>query len=132
MSQGWIETRLVAAEQGLEYLKRLLQDLIPQLRAAAQQARNAGAAYGGGGGGGGGTFFCQPSSPVAGATGTWPAITPTGFTADVYTTAGSGITLSAASAQCWNFMAAGLVASQTAALVSDGSGDFATYTQSCV
>jgi hypothetical protein len=131
MSTGWIEQRLKACEERLEYLIRYIQDLVPQLRAAAQSARTAGATYGSSGGSSGGTYYCMPSSGVAAATGTWPALTPQGFTADVYTTAGSGITLSMASAQCWNFIPSPLVASKVVFLAADGTGDFDTVTQSC-
>jgi hypothetical protein len=132
MSQGWIETRIAAVEQRVEWLIRQVQDLIPQLRAAAQQARSAGATYGGsGGGGGGGVFFCLPSSGVSGATGSWPALTPISFTADVYTVAGGTLTLSMASATCWNFFPSPLVASKVVCLAADGTGDFDAITQSC-
>jgi hypothetical protein len=133
VSQGWIETRIFAVEQRVEWLIRLVQDLIPQLRNATQAARTASAGYGdGGGGGGGGAFFCMPSGTVAGATGTWPALTPTSFTADVYTVAGGTMTLAAASATCWNYFPAGLVSSQVVALLADGTGNFDAIAQSCV
>ena len=41
MSMGWIETRVKACEERLEYLIRYLQDLVPQLRSGC-----AGGAYG--------------------------------------------------------------------------------------
>jgi hypothetical protein len=37
----WIEDRIIKIEQRLEYWIRQIQDLIPQLRSAAQTARNA-------------------------------------------------------------------------------------------
>ena len=133
MGQGWIETRIKAAEDAIEYLRRQMQDLIVQVRQAANNARTASATYGagGGGGGGGGTYFCLPSGPVSGATGTWPSLTPVSFIADVYTTAGGSMTLSAASATCWNFFPAGLIASKVVFLAADGTGNFVAVTQSC-
>lgn len=133
MSMGWIESRVKAVEERVEWLIRQVQDLIPQMRNAAQTARAASATYGGGGGGGGGgVFFCFPSAGVSGAGGTWPAISPVSFTADVYTVAGGSITLSASSATCWNYFGAPLVASKIVALAADGTGAFDALTQSCV
>ena len=54
------------------------------------------------------------------------------FTADVYVANAGSLSLSAASASCFNFMPAGLVAGQVVALVPDGQGNFDAYTQSCV
>jgi hypothetical protein len=54
---GWIENRLYALEQRVEYLMRLLQDLLPQLRSAQQNARNAFAQWNPGGGSGGASVY---------------------------------------------------------------------------
>jgi hypothetical protein len=131
MSQGWIETRIAAVEQRVEWLIRQVQDLIPQLRAALQQARNTSASYGGGGGGGGGSLFAMPGSTVAAATGTYPTGTPASFTANVYTTAGGTMTLSATGATIYNWFPAALTASKICFVVADGTGDYVVVTQSC-
>jgi hypothetical protein len=114
----------------LEYLKRMLQDLTQQLKAVQQQARTASSGDGGGGGGAG-SFYCLPSSAVGGAAGTWPTLTPASFTADVYQANGAALNLVQASAQCYNFMPAGLVTSKVVYLSADGQGNFDAVTQSC-
>jgi hypothetical protein len=131
MSQGWIETRIRACEEALEYLKRQILDLTQQLRAAAQAARTASTGLGGGGGGSSGSFWCLPSAAVGGATGTWPTLTGIGFTANVYGANGASLVLIKASAQCYNFMPAGLVSGKVVALVADGQGNYDSVTQSC-
>ena len=92
---GWVEWRIRACEDRLEYLFRYLQDLRTQIVAAAQAARTASSTYNsaGGGGGTGGAFFCQPSGTVSGASGTWPSITAVSFTANVYSGSGGSLTL---------------------------------------
>lgn len=76
-------------------------------------------------------YLCQPSSTVTGATGTWPAITPVGFNADVYQVSGTAITLYLAGAQCYNWYAASLDANKTTNVRPDGSGAFVAIAESC-
>lgn len=78
-----------------------------------------------------GVFICQPGTAVAGATGAWPTITPQGFTADVYQVSGANLTLYLASAQCYNWYAAGLDDDKTVTVLPDGSGAFVAVAQSC-
>jgi hypothetical protein len=131
MSQGWIETRVRACEEGLEYLKRQILSLIQQLRAVEQAVRTASTGQAGGGGGSSGSFFCLPSAAVSGAGGTWPALTGVSFIADVYGATGSSLVLIKAAAQCYNFMPAALVASKVVFLSADGQGNYDAVTQSC-
>jgi hypothetical protein len=133
MSMGWIESRVKACEEGLEYLKRLIQDLIPQLRAANQQLRNAGGGFGGGGGGSQGVFLCiAPSSGSWGATGTWPALTPGSFTADVYQAMGTSLDLVVSGATINNWYPATPAVSKVIEVSQDGSGAYVTVAQSCI
>lgn len=133
MSQGWAETRIAAVERTVEWILRQVQDLIPQIRAAQESARTANQQYPTpAASSGGGCFYCRPSAIVAGATGTWPALTPSSFIADVYQANGGSISLIAAGASCWNFMPAALVASQVVFLAFDGAASYNTVSQSCV
>ncbi len=130
MTFGWIETRLKASEDAIEYLRRLLQDLIPQIRAANQAARNAGGF--GDGGGGGQVYLCMaPASGSWAATGTWPALTPGSFTADVYIASGASLTLTSAGATIRNWYPASPAVSKVLEVASDGTGGFVTVAQSC-
>jgi hypothetical protein len=120
---NWLETRIKASEERIEYLIRYLQDLVPQLRAAAQSARTASSNYGGGGGGSGsGAFFATPGSAVSGNS---------TFTANVYSFVGGTSTLVATSATIYNNFAAALVASKLCFVVADGAGNWVVVTQSC-
>jgi hypothetical protein len=129
---GWAETRIQALETRVEYIIRWIQDLIPQINSANQTARNAFSQYPDtSGGGGGGAFFCLPSSAVSGATGTWPTLTATSFTADVYQSASGSLTLVASGATIYNEFPAGLAASKVCFCVPDGAGNYVVVTQSC-
>ncbi len=48
------------------------------------------------GGGGGGLYWAQAPSSIAAATGSWPTLTPTSFTSDIYCEVGGTLTLQAA------------------------------------
>lgn len=76
-------------------------------------------------------FECMPSSTVTGAGGTWPAITPVSFTADVYQIAAGILTMVASSATIWNGLPASLAASKVCYCLLDGTGDYVVISQSC-
>jgi hypothetical protein len=129
---GWIANRLGALESRVEYLIRLIADITQQLRGVQQSAKGVGSGFQfGPSGGGGGAFFCQPSGSVAGATGTWPTLTPTSFTADVYQMVGGVLTLITASAGISNGFPAALVASKVCFVAADTSGAYVVVSQSC-
>ena len=128
---GWIETRIKAAEDAIEYLRRQIQDLIPQIRAALQQARTASSGFDGGGGGGGAFYCMAPSSGSWGATGTWPTLTPGTFTADVYQANGSTLAKIATAATVNNWYPASPAVSKVIEVAQDGSGAYVTVAQSC-
>lgn len=77
-----------------------------------------------------GVFLCQPTGPVAGATGTWPTITPTKFGADIYLPSAGSLT-AIGNADCYNWHAGGLVASKTCTLIQDPSGAYVVIDQDC-
>jgi hypothetical protein len=76
-------------------------------------------------------YFCQPSSSVSGATGTWPSITPASFTADVYQASRATLTKYVTSATIYNWYAASLDANKTTNVKPDGSGAFVAIAESC-
>ncbi len=49
-----------------------------------------------GSGGSGGLYWAQAPSAIAAATGSWPTLTPTSFTSDIYCEVGGTLTLQAA------------------------------------
>jgi hypothetical protein len=130
---SWIETRIGQAESKIEYLMRLIADLVQQLRGVQQQAHGLGSDYQdtGGTGNGPGAFFCQPSSTVGGASGSWPTLTAASFTADVYQSVAGALTLLAAAATIYNEFPAGLAAGKVCNVIPDGSGAYVVVTQSC-
>jgi len=127
---GWIESRIIAIESRLEYWIRQLQDLIPQLRAAAQTARNAFQQYEPSGANAGAVYVCYPTT-IAGATGTFPSLVPGSQSSlDVYQVTGSTITLLDAYT-VYNWLPASPAASKVAYCLPDGAGNFVLIDQSC-
>ncbi len=59
---SWIEDRLFALEQRVEYIARYLENILDQLRNASQNARNAFAQPQTGGSSTGGVFYCYPTA----------------------------------------------------------------------
>jgi hypothetical protein len=131
MSQGWIETRIRACEEGLEYLKRQILSLIQQLRAAEQAARTASSGGQTAGGGGGGVFFWSGIA-IAGASGLpgsgAPGVGPTGQT--VYTIIGGAFVSADTNAAIFNGLVSPTVASQGCILMQVGGG-YVVTAQSC-
>jgi hypothetical protein len=130
MVPGWVETRIIQIEQRLEYWIRQIQDLIPQLRAAAQTARNAFSQYQPGAGGGGVIYFCLPTT-ISGASGSWPSLTPgsqSGLT--VYQAQGTTLT-SVGTFTVYNWYPAAPSASKVAMCLPDGAGNMVLVAQSC-
>lgn len=126
---SWIETRLSSLEQRFESWVRQLQDLIPQLRKAAQDARNAYQQYAPTGAQSGGVYFCLPTA-LSGATGSWPSLTPSSQSLTVYQAAGTALT-SLGTYTVYNWFPASPAASKVALVMPDGSGNFVVVDQSC-
>lgn len=78
-----------------------------------------------------GVYFCQPSGTPSGATGSWPSITPTSFTADVYMASFGALVKVATGATIYNFYAASLSASKTCSLIDNRDGTYTVIAQSC-
>jgi hypothetical protein len=131
MSQGWIETRIRACEEALEYLKRQILDLTQQVRAAAQAARTASSGGQTAGGGGGGVFFWSGVA-IGGATGLpgagTPGVGPTGQT--VYVINAGAFVSADTNAAIFNGLVSPTVASQGCILMQVGGG-YVVISQSC-
>jgi hypothetical protein len=125
----WIENRLSSLEQRFESWVRQLQDLIPQLRAAAQNARNAYQQYTPTGAQSGAVYFCLPTT-LTGATGSWPSLTPTSQSLTVYQASGTSLT-SLGTFTVYNWYPAAPAASKVCQVAPDGSGNFVVVAQSC-
>jgi hypothetical protein len=123
------EQRVYTLEQRVEYVLRYLQDLLDQIRAAAQNARNAYAQAQPGGTGGSGVYFCLPTS-LAGATGTWPSLTPGSQSLAVYQV-NAGALVSVGTATVYNFYPAATSASLVLSVTPNGDGTFSAVAQSC-
>ncbi len=127
---GWIEGRIQALEQRVEYISRYLQDLLDQIRAATQNARNAYNQAQPSGANAGAVYVCYPTT-IAGATGTFPSLVPGSQSSlDVYQVTGSTITLLGAYT-VYNWLPASPAASKVAYCLPDGAGNFVLIDQSC-
>ena len=92
-------TRLEQLEARFERMRLELQDTQRKLTQALQQIRDSQARYvPTGGGSTNAIFWAHAPSAIAAATGSWPALTPSTFTSDVYVDVAGTLTL-AASAQ---------------------------------
>jgi hypothetical protein len=78
-----------------------------------------------------GAFFAMPTSTVAGASGTWPSLTATSFTGDVYRQQNGKLKKVASSQKIWNGLPASLAASKVCTIRPDGAGDWSLVSQSC-
>lgn len=131
---GWLETRIKACEERIEYLIRLIQDLIPQIRAAAQAARTASSSYGSGGGSGstGGAYVAYYTGGGVGATASPPPASPTSGTGfSVYVLANGAYTLVSASATIYNPMPAAISASYRIVVTPVGDGTYMAQGLAC-
>ena len=90
--------RLGQLEARFERLRLDLQDCQRKLTTALQQIRDGQAKYvAPGGGSANSIFWCQAPSAIAAASGTWPDLTPTTFTANIYVDQGGSLNLVASS-----------------------------------
>jgi hypothetical protein len=123
----------------LQQVERILRDVmrsISELTARVVALEQKAALMGGGGGGGSGSaaafYVAFPTGTVGGAT--WSGGVPTAgvsFNAVVCQVSSTGIT-NLGSQSCWNWLAGGLVANQGVTVFPDGTGAYATASQSCV
>lgn len=126
---GWIEQRILVLEQRLEKLSRDVTSLLPLLRAAQQQLNQQGAIPQQGGGGA--TVYFANNLSLAGATGTWPTITPSSTTADVYKEVSGALALVAAAATIYNFLPDATDPANRQVLGSNGDGSWSVQDESC-
>lgn len=124
-----IEQRLYRLEQEVTHDGQLLAQILARLAALEQQQYAAGG-FGAGGGSGGGDLWCQLSGSLGPATGTWPSITATTATADVYTGSGASISKVQTGATIYNRRNVTWSAGKTSYLVPSGSG-YAIIDQDC-
>ena len=126
---SWIEQRLGQLEARFEAELRQIEDMLTQLRAAQQVARNAYSQWQPSGGGASGVYFCLPTS-LPGATGSWPSLTPGSQNLSVYQAAGASLTL-VGTFTVYNWYPAAPAASKVLQVVSDGAGNYVAVAQSC-
>ena len=89
-------TALRELEQRYERLLLSIGDIQAAIGRLQQVAINPPASQPGGGGNGS-VYWAQAPSAIAAATGSWPTLTPTSFTSDIYCEVGGTLTLQAAS-----------------------------------
>ena len=130
---GWIEQRLKAIEQRLEYLYRLFQQL--QIQATNSRQQLTSAWQDSGGGGSSSAAFYVVMAPSSGTyTGTWSGSAPTAgssFTGTVYQVQGTSTITSLGTQTCVNWIPATLVNSRACIVIPDGAGNYGVVSQSC-
>ncbi len=125
-----LEARVIILERWMKDAARTLGEFAGRLkRIEDKQAYNSGS--GGGGGGSGTTVYFANNLTLAAATGTWPTITPTSTTADVYKEDSSGLVIAKAGATIYNFLPDATNAANRQILGSNGDGTFSVSSQSC-
>lgn len=128
---GWLESRIRMAEQRLEYLYRLLQDLIAQVR-ALQQGLMAAQQQGSMPTSGGVPCWFIPASGMAAASGNAPSGTPTSLTNQtVYRLSGGSWQTVTSSATVYNPIPSALASGKMAAILKNVDGTYSAITQSC-
>jgi hypothetical protein len=127
----WIEDRILQIERRLESLVRQIQDLIPQLRAAAQTARNAFQQYQPGSGGGGSPLYCIVSGGLA-ASGTIGSGSPTSLASQsVYSITGGAFVLVSSSATVYNGLPDAISSSASCILLANADGTYSIIAVAC-
>jgi hypothetical protein len=126
---NWAEPRIYGAEQRIEYLLRQIQDLTDMVKAAQQLARSAFQQPGNLNSSGSGVFFCLPTT-LAGASGSWPSLTPSSQSLTVYQASGTSLT-SMGTATVYNWYPASPAASKVCFVLPDGAGNYVVVDQSC-
>ena len=129
---GWIETRIFELEKRLEYWIRQIQDLIPQLRAAAQTARNAFGQYTiPSSGGGGNPLYCVLSSGLA-ASGVPGAGSPTTLSSQtLYKISSGGFVSTTSSADVYNGMPNAISSGTTVIVLVNDDGTYSVIAVAC-
>lgn len=123
-----LEMRVKRLEDELRQAQQLIRDLQVDVGKLKQDQFGNGTPFGGGGGGSG-AFYCLPTS-LAGATGSWPSLTPGSQSLTVYQVV-SGALLSLGSATVYNFYPSAAAASKVAKVSPVGDGTYALEAQSC-
>lgn len=89
----------------------------------------------GDGGGGTGTatasYWCRTPGAVTAATGTWPTLTPTTFTADVYSNLGGSLTLVTTGAAVYWWYKDAAAAHKLVPLMANADGSYDAGGDSC-
>ena len=104
-----------------------LTDLVGNLRQQQYQPSSGTS----GGGGGGATIFFANNISLGAATGTWPAITPTSTTGDVYKISGGVLVLVQASATILNGLPDPTDATKRHILGKNADDTYSIISQSC-
>lgn len=119
------ERRLALLDRRL----RIAEDRIANALQAIPQA------FGSGGGGGDSapvrSYWCRTSGTVSAATGTWPTLTPTTFTADVYVSDAGALSSVATGATIYWWYKDGVVANKLVGLTPNGDGTYDGRHDSC-
>ncbi len=124
-----LECRILILERWAKDAARTIAELTGRIgRLEDKAAAQGGAASGGGGSGG---FFVCQGLGLAAATGTWPSITPSSTTADVYRESGGGLTIAATAATIYNFSPDATDSAKRQFLAGNGDGTYTVSTQSC-
>ena len=124
------EQRIVHLEQLIAADEAAIANLQNQVAALNQAQRTGQASSPGAGGGGGSTYWCH-SPGIAAATGSWPTLTPSSGTADVYQDVAGTLTLFKASQTIRWFYKDASTAGKLMAVTSCADGNWDGLLDSC-
>jgi hypothetical protein len=127
---GWIESQIQIVTNRVEYLFRLLQDLTQQIRGLQKGLQGAYQQWEPNQDSGGATCYFADNLNLAGATGTWPSITPSSGSYTVYY-ANGGALVSLGSKIVYNFMPDGTDNTKRQILGKNADATFSVIAQSC-
>jgi hypothetical protein len=115
-------------------LSRALRDIDAtkaQVRELSQMLPRAWANGDPGADGGGGSLYLTRCPGVAAASGTWPTLTPSSYTADVYDTAGGSLVLVQASATIYWWYLDGADEGKLAPVAKNSDGTYYAVLDTC-
>jgi hypothetical protein len=125
------QSRELEQEARLKWLDRRLRLAEERIAEALQAIPRAWDSGQGNGGGSTRSYWCRTSGTVAVATGTWPSLTPTTFTADVYVSHSGALASVATGATIYWWYKDTAAANKLVGLIPNGDGTYDARHDSC-
>lgn len=127
---NYLESRLRIVEQWVRDAAQRLADMLARIKRLEDRMASVPGSQGGGGGSGQTVFFANHLT-LGAATGTWPSITPSSTTADVYGSLGGALSIVTTGATIYNYLPDPTDNTHRQVLGSNGDGTYSVISQSC-